>query len=184
MFTHGAEKRVAVAWVDGVLRGGLMVISVYLWHSEGLSDRNMSVLHAAGDAIAKFGGPWLMGGDFNMTPAELQRAHAWLKQIGGQIRAPELPTCRSATGGRVIDFCIIDTRIAGAIESVATDLDFPASPHQAVVIRLRCKATRDMAWLLIRPNPFPSERSIGCVPRPAVPDEAGFDSLGKPCRAN
>ena len=56
----GSEGRVSVTWVDGIMRGGVAVISVYLWHTEGLSPRNMAILKAAGEAAAHFGGPWIM----------------------------------------------------------------------------------------------------------------------------
>ena len=110
-----------------------MLLSVYLWHTEGLTERNWRILHAAGECVAQFGGPWIIGGDFNMTPAELQGAQEWLKKIGGEIRAPEAPTCTN--GNRVIDFIVLDQRIAGAVHAIFTDLAFEdASPHHAVTV--------------------------------------------------
>ena len=64
-----------------------MVLSVYLWHSEGLSERNRLILEAAGEAIETFGGAWMLAGDFNMTPEDLQR---WRTRLG-----PEARRCQS-----------------------------------------------------------------------------------------
>ena len=50
------------------------MISVYLWEGEGLTDRNRSILYAAGDAIKRHGGPWLIGGDFNTIPSDVVEA--------------------------------------------------------------------------------------------------------------
>ena len=74
-----SKGRLAVAWVEGVLRGGVMVVSSYIWHSEGLTERNSALLDAAGATVAEFGGPWIIGADWNMTPAELSSgAGDWL----------------------------------------------------------------------------------------------------------
>ena len=49
-----------------------MLVSVYLWHSEGLSARNEAILAAIGEVIRGFGRPAIIGGDFNMEPQQLQ----------------------------------------------------------------------------------------------------------------
>ena len=64
--------KLAAAWIDGVLRGGLLLISVYMWCIEGATERNLDLLRAAGEAATMYGGPWIIGGDFNMTPEEFR----------------------------------------------------------------------------------------------------------------
>ena len=142
-----------------------MLMSIHLWHSEGLTERNWRILHAAGQCIARFGGPWIMGGDFNMMPANLQEAHDWLRQLGGEIKAPQVATCTN--GNRVIDFVILDQRIAGGVHAIYTDLGFEAgSPNHAVIVRLRCKANRAMVRQLVKPKSFPADRPMGCSAEP------------------
>jgi endonuclease/exonuclease/phosphatase family metal-dependent hydrolase len=85
----------------------MMILSIYLGHSEGLTARNWRILEAAGAAIVRFGGPWCLAGDFNMEPSDIEQAHVFLRRIGGVVVAPQTSTCRSALGGRVIDFCLI-----------------------------------------------------------------------------
>ena len=65
-----AAGRITSVWIDGVVRGGLLVLALYLWHSEGLSNKNLQILWDAGELITKHGGPWLIGADFNMTPEQ------------------------------------------------------------------------------------------------------------------
>ena len=65
----GFPGRVASLWVDGILRGGMLLISVYLWHSEGLTKRNWVILFSAVEAAKKYGGPFMIAGDFNMAPS-------------------------------------------------------------------------------------------------------------------
>ena len=133
----GSEGRVTVAWVDGVLRGGILVVSVYLWHSEGLADRNRKILEVAAEAVVRHGGPWMIVGDFNMTPPDLQaEMDHWLQRINGQIFAPKENTCNSSSGGRVIDFAILDARISSGVVGVWVDYSCPSNPHRAVRIRI------------------------------------------------
>ena len=175
----GLQNRLSCAWIDGVLRGGVMVLSLYLWHSEGLSRRNLELLWAAGEVIAEHGGPWILGGDFNMTPGDLAAAKEWLNRIGGDIRAPDVPTCRSLNGGRIIDFLVVDRRISSEL-MVWTDLSFPGSPHSPVIIRANALATRRRAKMLVRPKALPLDRPIGCSPSPpmAVDAAAIFECRG------
>ena len=35
--------RLTTAWVDGVMRGGVLLVSVYLWVEEGFTDRNRAI---------------------------------------------------------------------------------------------------------------------------------------------
>ena len=80
--------KLAAAWVDGVLRDGVLILSVYLWHTEGAIARNLGLLRAAGVAASRYGVPWIIVSDFNMTPEELREdpgTAAWLKQVRGAI---------------------------------------------------------------------------------------------------
>ena len=103
-----------------------------------------------------------------MTPEELSAASQWLTKIGGVIRAPASPTC--SAGGNIIDFVIVDARIVGACESVYTDPTFEeASPHSAVVVRIRRSGSRQLAWKLVKARPLPAVRPIGCSSEPPDP---------------
>eukprot|EP00959_Pyramimonas_sp_CCMP1952_P262343 5485706-Pyramimonas_sp.AAC.1 len=49
-----------------------MVASAYLFHSEGMPDRNMEILASISSFISSSACPRLIGADFNMEPAEVQ----------------------------------------------------------------------------------------------------------------
>ena len=44
----GSPGRLGVAWIEGMIRGGMLVVSVYLWHSEGMSARNREIMDEVG----------------------------------------------------------------------------------------------------------------------------------------
>ena len=100
MSPHGHPGRVAAVFVDGVFKGGLIFISLYLYHTEGFTARNLELLTAVGVAIKRWGGAWVIGGDFNMTPDEFREgADEWLDKLGGEFRTPGKATCTGGAGG-------------------------------------------------------------------------------------
>ena len=147
-------------------------MSVYLWHSEGMTPRNRSILEQAGLKAKSFQGPWMLAGDFNMTPEDLEEdAGDWLRKIGGVVVRPALPTCRSTSGGRTIDYCVMDARLAGSVASISVDEDFPSSPHSPVRLRFRGAAVKEYVSVLRRPASFEVCKPIGCMRRPQALDE-------------
>ena len=103
-------------------------MSAYLWHSEGMTLRNRAILEKAGLKARAFQGSWMIAGDFNMTPEELEEeAGDLIRRIGGVVIRPAQPTCKSNSGGRTIDYCIVDARMAGAVTAINVDED-PVQP--------------------------------------------------------
>ena len=68
----GNEGRIAQAWVN--VRGGLRVLSVYFWHSEGWTPRNEALLEAVLKQARTTGHPWLMACDANMCPEDFEKS--------------------------------------------------------------------------------------------------------------
>ena len=148
-------------------------MSVYLWDSEGMTLRNRAILEKAGLQARAFQGPWIIAGDFNMTPEELEdEAGDLVRRIGGVVVRPAVPTCKSASGGRTIDYCIIDARMAGAVASINVDEDFPSSPHSPLRLRIRGAAVKEYVQVLRRPVCFEVCKPIGCMRRPRALNEA------------
>jgi hypothetical protein len=101
--TAASPGRLCASWTDGILRGGLLIVSLYLHDSEGWTDRNLDLFSKAADLILKHGGPWVLGGDFNMPPEKLNSVDHILRRMRGVIVAPRGTTCSSAPGGNTID---------------------------------------------------------------------------------
>ena len=95
-------------------------------------------------------------------------------QIGGVIKASSVPTCRSASGGRVIDYLVVDKRIANGVD-VWTDLSFPGSPHSPVVVLVDACKSRRRALMLMRPAALPLDMPHGCAT--AAPTSADTAAL-------
>ena len=62
-----AVSRIHVAWFSGVVRGGIHLISVYLWTGEPPSGkRNREVLELPAQVIDALDGPWVVAGDWQI----------------------------------------------------------------------------------------------------------------------
>ena len=72
--SDGVTHRFCLAWVAAILIGGVHCGSIYLKDLVGLDDINMNILQEVAAAIAMAKGPWLIGGDWNLTPETLQKS--------------------------------------------------------------------------------------------------------------
>ena len=142
----GTAHRIHLAWVDAVLRGGLHCMSIYLRHSEGLSEANMCILEVATVALRCLKGPWVAAGDWNMSPQTLAQSR-WLEQVDGIIFATELTTCNDST----YDFFVVHRSIAKAVVGVQRLEDAGMNPHSPSRLILRGDARRHAVRKLVRP---------------------------------
>ena len=154
MADHGAESlpcthrdRLSVNWIGGVRRGGMHVISIYLWTSEGLSERNSSLLHHLSLLIGSLRGPWIVAGDWNVEPTVLQQA-GWPAKLRGQLFAPTLPTC----GLRCYDFFLVDVAIAHMVVGVQAISDAGGRPHRVSRLLLDGALQRGQVRQMVKPR--------------------------------
>ena len=118
------------AWIK---RGPIDVlcITIYLLPSIGLTGINLERMQQWAVWIKSFSGPWLMMGDFNNEPIDLQCSY-WMHYIQGVVKVPvdaEL-TCSSGQG-RILDFVIVSKSLEPWITDIRT-VNVPWKPHLAL----------------------------------------------------
>ena len=113
------RPRLASMWAGGIQKGGVHVISIYLWSGEGLSERNVALLQRLELLLRTIRGPWIVCGDWNIDAPALQRA-GWPKRLKGQLFAPRTPTCND----RCYDFFLVSGSLAPAVRGVQAIRDF------------------------------------------------------------
>lgn len=74
------EDRVHAAWVGGIVKGGFHFISLHLVDGQGMSETNQAILTEVAAYIGTLQGPWLVAGDWNLTP-EVLRQSGWAKSL-------------------------------------------------------------------------------------------------------
>ena len=137
-------------------------MSVYLWSGEGLSQRNLDVLSELARGLKRLHGPWIVGGDWNLEPGDLQRA-GWLELVGGSSVAPDGPTC----GGRTLDFFVVPKCMSPLVVQVMTIVDWGPAPHHGVRLVLRGRGRHGAGALvrkLAKPHPVGAALPSGCLP--------------------
>ena len=93
-------SRCVAAWVHGLMRGGFIFASIYLWTGRPPTDSvNWSILMTLAAAINSSGLPFIAGGDWNCDPEAL-RSSGFLELVGAVIISVQnvSGTCR---GGRL-----------------------------------------------------------------------------------
>ena len=169
------RSRVQVRWMGAVCRGGLHLVSVYLWCTEGLSQRNLDLLQCLAGVLSRIRGPWLVAGDFNMTP-DMLRASGWLTLVKGVVHAPEVATCKS----RVIDFFVSSRSLSPAVVAVSVVSDAGTSPHVPVRLFLRAAPRSLKMRCLVAPQKLAAHLPAGCLPEPTSYDDV-VDVRLSPC---
>lgn len=139
-------SRVQVRHWSGVCPGGVHLLSVYLYAGEGLSQRNLDLLQEVAFLIGRLRGPWICGGDFNLTPAELEHAR-WPELVGGCVAAPSAPSC----GARVLDFFVVERRLRPFVVATQVLTGAGISPHSPVRLLLGGACRRDFVRMLRAP---------------------------------
>ena len=79
------RHRLDMTWADGVCKGGINFLGIYLRDCEGFSEANLGILEVAGGALNGLTGPWIVAGDWNVNPETLA-ASGWLDMVGGVDR--------------------------------------------------------------------------------------------------
>ncbi len=167
--------RLAGAWLQAGPRGGMVALSIWCWPTEGMTPRNVALVGKALEVASAGGCAWVIGGDFNATPRELKAAVGrMLDRAGAVIRAPEQPTCYPANGrARVLDYFLVDARIAAAVSQAEVVEEVRGSPHRAVKLKVLGREVGGLVQMIQKSKMFPKQRPIGCPRKPLVPQGAG-----------
>ena len=163
--------RVLAATVDLAPGRPIAIMSLYGHSSVGPSAANRGLLAAAGQAAAAYeaeGVPIVVGGDWNLGPAEVAKM-GWPRQAGLQLVYSDLrrPTCRKkGCRGRVIDFFAVTPRLADAVNGVRVLAHFPLAPHCPVALLLPPDITKVKVRSLHTPRALGRERVVGPIAKP------------------
>ena len=130
---------------------------------EGLTARNLDLLQTLAHVISRLRGPWLLAGDFNITPQELV-ASGWLQLVRGCCCAPQAPTC----GKKMYDFFVTSSSLTGLIAGVSVVHDSRFHPHSPVRLWLMGKVRRKLVRQLVAPTKMPAVLPSGCAADPTT----------------
>ena len=162
---EGYQHRLQASWLGAVMRGGIHLCSIWLVHSQGLSETNLAILAEAAALLGAIAGPWVIGGDWNISP-QLLESCGWLDVIHGKIVATPLPTCNGST----YDFFVVSRSIAHAVVGVSRIDDAGFKPHFPSRLYIAGDARRKAVRRLVRPR-----RIHGSLPHGPLPQSGNDD---------
>ena len=126
-----AEHRVAISWVNAVAKGGVHFISLYLIDTVGLNEANKLILEEVTVAVKSLKGPWVIAGDWNLSPETLA-ASGFLQMIGGALFSPADPTCNDNR----YDFFVVSKALSFAVVGAQRVDGVHMKPHRPVSLLL------------------------------------------------
>ena len=150
--------RIHHSHIGAVCRGGIHCFSIYLYNSEGLTDRNRALLLDIARLLRGIRGPWVVMGDWNLAPEVLQAA-GWVEEVCGKIICPSVPTCKKS----VIDYFVIDRRLLQAVKYVKRMEGFGITPHYPVRMAIMALPRRMTVRRLVAPQKVPAVLPQGCL---------------------
>ena len=152
----GYSHRIHRAWVGNTTRGRVHIFSIYLKDQEGASETNLAILGELAVLIKSVKGPWIVGGNFNMSPTTLKSTN-WHNVVGGNVHAPQAATCLAAA----YDYFVVKRGFDNAVEAVQVLDDSCLYPHSPCRLHIKGDARRKKVRTLARPMKISGALPIG-----------------------
>ena len=156
------RHRVTIARINAIIPGGFYLVSIYLRDSEGMSAANLAILEQVAAMLGALEAPWIIGGDWNLTPEALTAAN-WHCLVNGRVVATLTPTCNEM----IYDFFIVANVIASSVAAIQRVENAAAAPHYPIRLLLRGDAHRLMVRRLVKPHRIEAVLPHGPPNKPA-----------------
>ena len=161
------RHRFSATVVDVVLWKGVFAGSVYLQDGVGFAGVNIGILNMVAQVLRAYGGPFVLAGDFNMSPGEL-RESGWAHALSAKVVDAEgVPTYIAGAAATSLDFFVVSEVLMPAVVSVQVVQDSgQVKKHRPVQLRMRGMSRDSKVQRLRKPKPFPVAQPVGCDRRP------------------
>ena len=145
----------------------VVLVAIYLWDTEGLSERNQNLLYQLYLLTLLFNMPFIVYGDFNMSPNLLAESE-WLNKLRMRIFVPNVKSTLARGENSLIDFVLISFSFAQCLVSLEIDYQVSWWPHFGLV-------------LCILANPRSVQGNVLCIPKklPFVNFSEHWDNLNE-----
>ncbi|CAK0878255.1 unnamed protein product, partial [Prorocentrum cordatum] len=151
--------------------GGIIVASVYLVTSIGISGENIEVLWALAQRVAAWnsrGLDWILGGDWN-SDIDALNVRNWVETMAAVHYVPDQHTCITDEGKSTIDYFVVCANLASRIKGkpeVQYDSTGVPPPHFPVELQLMGEDRPTWCRVPVEPRPFAVVPPVGCARYP------------------
>ena len=151
----------------------VLCVSIYLKDGVGMDEENWKTLRAVGCVVALLGVPYVVAGDFNMSPVDLANS-GWPNRIHGEVIAPADATCRTQPhlNGSTLDYSVVSDRISKCAAAASAMRGWNHGPHVPVLMKLDGDPRKSLEIVMRAPRKFPKDQPIGCARPPLCRSDA------------
>ncbi|CAK0849988.1 unnamed protein product [Prorocentrum cordatum] len=163
--------RAVCAQISWGVAGGIIVASVYLVTSIGISGENIEVLWALAQRVAAWnsrGPDWILGGDWN-TDIDALNVRNWVGTMAAIHYVPDQHTCITDEGKSTIYYFVVCANLASRIKGkpeVQYDSTVVPPPHFPVELQLVGEDRPTWCRVPVEPRPFAVVPPVGCARHP------------------
>ena len=125
----------------------------------------MDLLQSVAAVLSTVVGPWVLGGDWNCTPEQLEKT-GWLKMVKGRVCAPKLATCME----RTIDFFVVSENLAASVYDTVVVNDALSHPHKPARLYLKAEPRQAVVRQLQSMGKFEAKMPFGPEPCRVYPE--------------
>ena len=150
------ERFALTAWRGG-LQQGILLGSVYLFTGEGAGEVKVNFLNQVGSVLRALHRPFILGGDFQMSPEALCGTN-WLTTVDARAICAEEATYTAGEVSSSIDFFVASADIAHMCEKPVAAPHALISKHSPVRMRIIGKERAVTHDVIRKPVQIPTER--------------------------
>ena len=132
----------------------IVVCSVYLYASEGLSERNQNILFQLQLIKDILGFPLLIFGDFNMLSSDIEQA-GWDRRLGAKFVKLDQGSTLINTESRNIDFFMATENVHQLVDYISQADNTPWSPHVGLNLQLNSLPHSVSGYIHCKPRALP-----------------------------
>ena len=154
-----------------VFSGGIGIGSAYLHMGVDAAAQNEVLPRAITAYVKAWGKPFIVGGDWQMSPEDLVRA-GWPDLMGARVVHSKDFTYASGPDRSQLDYFLVEHSIAAAVRACRAQDEVSVSKHRLVWLELGGSLKQQSVWRLRRPKPLPTSVPVG--PPPPPPSWDGF----------
>ncbi len=158
----------------GFARGGLGAGTAYLHATGGMDQDNQALLHSIAGILKAWGLPFIIGGDWQMSPQELIDS-GWPDLMGAKVVHSSTSTYFSGKHERQLDYFLASHPIAGALMACYNREEASVAKHIPVVLQLDGDFNSRRIMRMKRPMKLPAHPPRGRSLPPPTWD--GFQEL-------
>ena len=152
-----SESHQPLAFSASYLRlKGLTIVlcSVYLYHTEGLTARNAAIMFQLTMLRQIINMPMIINGDYNM-PSQVLVDAQWVSRLGGKVMQLDINSTLTTAATSNIDYIIATDNANLLINQLTAVTDTPWSPHIGRHLNLTCQPTLIQGRVHCQPRPLP-----------------------------